>query len=137
MSGKNKVHETGAVRSKDVDHLSLDLLPSLPLKEIAKVMKEGSLKYSAHNWRKGLRYRDTYNHLMNHLLNWLEGGSTEELSHAGCNLLFLLEFELRPDKYKELDDRYWPANAATPPRQPIQYVEQLLDIDDIGNPIRT
>ena len=101
-----KKHTSGAVRSKDVDHLALDLLPSGALKEIAKVLKEGSLKYSAHNWRKGLSYRDTYNHLSNHLLNWIEGGSIEELSHAACNILFLLEFSIHPELYENLDDRF-------------------------------
>lgn len=99
-------HASGAVRSKDVDHLALDLLPSGALKEIAKVLKEGSLKYSPHNWRKGLSYRDTYNHLSNHLLNWIEGGSIEELSHAACNILFLLEFSIHPELYENLDDRF-------------------------------
>lgn len=104
------VHETGAVRSKDVDHLALSLLPSDALKAISAVLKEGSKKYAAHNWRKGFKYSDTYNHLMNHLLTWNEHGDFEELTHAACNVLFLLEFECKKKKYKELgkdmDDRF-------------------------------
>jgi hypothetical protein len=105
-----KEHETGAVRSKDVDHLALSLLPSDALKAISAVLKEGQKKYSAHNWRKGFKYSDTYNHLMAHLLNWNESGDLEELTHAGCNILFLLEFEVKKAKYKamgkDLDDRF-------------------------------
>lgn len=87
----------------------LGLLPWLPLVEIAKVLTFGAKKYTAHNWRAGLKYEDTMSSMLRHLAAWSEGEENDEesgishLAHAGCNLLFLLNFHLTKTGF---DDRY-------------------------------
>lgn len=89
----------------------LGLLPSKSLVEIAKVLEFGRNKYAAHNWRNGLAWSRVYDATLRHLLAWNDGQDRDpetglsHLAHAGCCILFLLEFEAsRP----ELDDRYKP-----------------------------
>ncbi|KKN73369.1 hypothetical protein LCGC14_0401820 [marine sediment metagenome] len=91
------------------ERVRVDLLPSHPLVEIAKVLTHGAGKYGADNWRRGLEWRRYYGAVMRHMLAW-EGGEDLDpdsgLSHlacAGCNVLFLIEMaRTRPD----LDDRF-------------------------------
>lgn len=103
------VHDTGAQRSSSADEIQLALLPGHPLFRIAKVMKTGAGKYGSHNWRAGFKWSDTANHLLRHVFLWLAGDSSEDhLAHAGCNLLFLMEFQR---SHPELDDRYRPIDT--------------------------
>jgi hypothetical protein len=87
----------------------LDLLSSHALLEISKVLGFGAKKYNSHNWRNGISYSRLYAAALRHLLAWNNGESEDpessisHISHAACNLMFLLEFiKTRPD----LDDRY-------------------------------
>jgi len=93
----------------------LDLLPSGPLVEIAKVLTYGAKKYATenksgeHNWRNGFAWSRLYGASLRHLLAHKDGESLDpesgvsHLAHAVCNLLFLLEHEL---KGLGTDDRY-------------------------------
>jgi hypothetical protein len=88
--------------------LRLDLVPILPLVEIAKVLTKGAEKYADRNWEKGFVYSRPYAASLRHLFSWWNGESIDyefnisHLAHACCNLLFLLEFELR---HTGTDDR--------------------------------
>lgn len=90
----------------------MDLLPSDPMKEVAKVLTFGAKKYAAHNWRKGINYSRVYAGLQRHLSAWNDNDTTDpetglnHLAHAACCLMFLLEYELNPTKYGKFDDRY-------------------------------
>ena len=77
-----------------------ELLPPLALMEISKVLAFGAQKYSAGNWRKvrGWRWRYT-GAVLRHMFLYMSGNQVDSesglshLSHAGCDLLFLLELE--------------------------------------------
>lgn len=92
----------------DGDKLRMELLPIYSLEEIAKVCTYGAKKYDAWNWKKGISYSRLLGATMRHLLSWARGIDKDpetglsHLSHAGCNILFLLWME----KYRvDLDDR--------------------------------
>ena len=99
---------TNAVRA-DKDKPRVDLLPTLPLEEIAKVLGQGALKYPPNNWREGMTWSRCYASCLRHLFAWWRGENLDQetglshLAHAACNILFLLEYELTK---KGTDDRY-------------------------------
>lgn len=108
------VYATGGIkdnRSKP----RVDLLPSRPLIEIARVLAYGARKYRPHNWRYGLPWGDTYASLQRHLMAWNEREDVDpetgisHLAHAGCQLLFLIEYELTGTG---TDDRWTPPKEA-------------------------
>ena len=88
---------TGAVKDNR-GKAPIDLLPSKALVAIAQVMAYGTRKYKPHNWRLGLSWGQTYSSLMRHLLAWNDGEEIDpesglpHLAHAGCQLMFLLEY---------------------------------------------
>jgi hypothetical protein len=93
----------------DTDKPRLDLLPVDPLIAVAQVLTYGSLKYSAHNWRKGFQWSRLYAAALRHLLAHMNGQDKDpetglsHLSHAACCLMFLLEHEM---KGLGVDDRF-------------------------------
>lgn len=76
-NGKAKVVEngemvefkSGARRSKVMPRY--DLLPAVFLKRVAARFEMG-LKYGEHNYKKGLLFDDTLNHIIDHLLAYRE-----------------------------------------------------------------
>ena len=82
----------------DQDKIRMGLLPVRPLEDIAEVLTIGARKYDDHNWRKGFDWSRVYDSLQRHLSDWKKGIDLDEetskkhLAHAGCCLLFLLEF---------------------------------------------
>lgn len=75
---------------------------------MVKVLMFGADKYSAHNWKKGLKYSEISESLQRHLYAFMEGENNDpesKLSHLGhlmCNAMFLSwMFIFR----KDLDDR--------------------------------
>jgi hypothetical protein len=83
----------------DSGKLRYSLLPWNALKEVAKVLEFGTVKYSVNNWQKiePQRYEDA---AMRHLVAILEGEWIDEESnlphaaHCICCLLFLIWFKL-------------------------------------------
>lgn len=135
------VYTTGAIkdnRSKP----RVDLLPSLPLIEIAKVLTYGARKYKPHNWRYGLPWGDTYASMQRHLMAWINREDIDpetgisHLAHAGCQLLFLLEYELRGTG---TDDRWNQASACKTEipnnlSEPAAAAENSMGCPDCGMP---
>lgn len=82
----------------------LELLPGPALQEVAKVLDFGRTKYSAWNWRGGMAWGRLLGAALRHLFAWQVGLVTGEsrdpetglshLAHAGCCVLFLIEYEL-------------------------------------------
>jgi hypothetical protein len=74
------------------------MLPTEPLEDIARVLDFGAKKYAAYNWTNGIKYSRIYGSLLRHLFAWWRGEDVDpesglsHLSHAGCNILFLLQF---------------------------------------------
>ena len=86
------------------------LLPPLSLLGAARVLGMGAVKYSAHNWRGGIKYSRLLSAALRHLLAYIGGEDTDKESglshihHAVVNLMFLGEF-IETGRV-ELDDRY-------------------------------
>lgn len=93
----------------DTEKPRVDLLSSKALIEIAKVMGHGAGKYGDQNWRAGIEWSRVIGAAMRHLLAFNDGEDKDaetglsHLAHAGCCILFLLEYE---KTHLELDDRF-------------------------------
>jgi len=95
----------------DTNKPRVDLIPTEPVLEIAKVLSFGASKYGDHNWRRGMAWSRIYAATQRHLMKWNAGQEMDEesgeshLAHAAVNLIFLLYYN---EHHKELDDRYKP-----------------------------
>ncbi len=91
-------HGEGVAVKFDQDKLMMELLPVRPIEDIAGVLTFGAKKYSERNWEQGFNYSRTYGALQRHLHAWYKGEDIDpesgltHLAHAGCCLMFLLEF---------------------------------------------
>lgn len=98
-----------ATKNDELDNkLRFDLIPVLPMVEIAKVFTGGAKKYGDRNWEKGLYWMRCIGAVMRHISMWLLGETFDResginhLAHAATNLLFLLEYQ---QTHPELDNR--------------------------------
>ena len=88
----------------------LSLLDPDALIGLVKVLESGTIKYSAHNWRKGLLYTETLDSLLRHVLAILRGEDIDpesglpHIDHVGCNWMFLSHYMKHYSA--DLDDRY-------------------------------
>jgi hypothetical protein len=85
---------------EDGGKIRTDLLPVEPLMEIAKVLTMGAKKYPERNWEDGMDWHRPYGAILRHLFAWWKGEDLDEsglshLAHAGCEVLFLLEYHLK------------------------------------------
>lgn len=86
-----------------------DLLPTLSLTEVSKVLDFGAHKYGENNWRIGFKWSRLIGASLRHIFAFMRGEDNDEetglshLAHAACCVLFLLEHILL--KYG-VDDRY-------------------------------
>lgn len=78
------------------------LLPLDALVELAKVYDYGTIKYSEHNWERGLAWsKGVEASLLRHLAKWHVGEAVDEESglphdlHIAFNALALITFRLR------------------------------------------
>lgn len=96
---------------QDSEKPRLELLSSIALTEIAKVLTFGAKKYDDHNWRQGFKWSRLLGAALRHLFAFIGGEDKDpetglsHLAHLGCCVLFLLEHEVT---HKDLDDRYKP-----------------------------
>jgi hypothetical protein len=84
----------------DKGKLRWDLLPIDCVEEVVKILTFGSKKYEANNWQQVENAEDRYfAALMRHLSASRQGNLVDEesglshLSHAMCNIVFLLWLE--------------------------------------------
>jgi hypothetical protein len=88
----------------------LTIIPPEAMEELAKVLTHGATKYEDHNWARGMKWSRVFAALMRHMWSWWKGESVDpetgysHLSHALCNLVFLVTYEQR--KMKQFDDRF-------------------------------
>lgn len=77
------------------------LFPFDAAAEIVKVLMFGAKKYAVGNWQKGTDWTETYDSTIRHLVDWRCGKDYDEdskclvLAHAGCNILFLIWYQIR------------------------------------------
>lgn len=108
----NKELQNKAIRF-DAGKTDWSLVPWDSVEEIVKVLEFGKIKYAAWNWSSngGFKYMRVFNSTMRHLLAWARGEDKDpesglsHLSHAACNLLFIIYFVKHKDKYSSNDDR--------------------------------
>jgi len=81
----------------DDNKLRWDLLPIKELEQVVEVITHGCQKYGPNNWKSVKPFNDRYfAALMRHLVAWRGGENIDpdsklhHLSHAACNILFLL-----------------------------------------------
>jgi hypothetical protein len=92
----------------DSEKLRFDLIPVLPMIEVAKVFTMGAQKYGDRNWENGLMWMRCIGAIFRHLFAWILGETNDSesginhLAHAVVNLLFLLEYH---HTHLEMDNR--------------------------------
>src|SRR5690349_11543974 len=92
----------------DQGKLRWDLVPP-EFEEVVKVLTYGASKYADRNWELGIQYGRLVAATLRHLWAWVRGERNDpetgihHLAHAGCDILFLLTYELRG--MLEFDDR--------------------------------
>lgn len=93
----------------DQEKIRLDLISTIAEEEIAKVLTFGAKKYSAHNWRYGMHWSRLLRAARGHLNAFMRCEDTDNetgithLAHAGCCIMFLLEYYLTGNG---VDDRW-------------------------------
>jgi hypothetical protein len=58
---------------KEIKPERFGLIPTYPLRELAKLYARGAIKYGDHNWRKGYKFSASFDALNRHLLAWWDG----------------------------------------------------------------
>lgn len=106
MSEPRTTFDTGAVRSAIVagdtegrHPARFDLVSTVGLRRLAETYGEGAAKYGDNNWRRGMPASVLVNHALAHLVQILDGDTSEDhAAHAAWNLFALMEFqEKRPE----------------------------------------
>ena len=91
-TAKSIEHFAGGAKRSDRKP-RFDLIPFVFLEAVAQVLRDGALKYGAHNWQRGSKdfFLDTWNHAFVHLQKVKEGDTSEDhLAHFACNVAFLI-----------------------------------------------
>lgn len=84
----------------DGSKIRTDLLSSVAIEEICKVLTYGVQKYGDDNWRYGMRWRRLIGSTFRHLYAFMRGEDNDpetglsHVAHAGCGIMFLLEYVL-------------------------------------------
>lgn len=108
------VFEDGSTRS--VLQERYDLIPKEAVAAMARRLALGAKNHGENNWRVGgVEFRKaTINHLMKHLLNYIEHGNAHDDNTAAiiCNAAFLCHFEA-----KEPFDGCDPVEGTPPPKR--------------------
>lgn len=88
----------------------LDLIPSLALEEVAKVLMFGASKYDSWNWAKGMDWSRNPTASLRHTYKFLRGEDVDpetgicHMAHTATDALFATEYFLRgigkDDRYK-------------------------------------
>jgi hypothetical protein len=93
-SGVRQDFETGSRRDSREGKGRFDLIPTLPLRELAIHYEQGSAKYGDYNWQKGqplMRYVDS---ALRHLNALVAGEATENHAIAAAWNMFAYRWTL-------------------------------------------
>jgi hypothetical protein len=100
---------TGVGLKYDSDKPDYSLLSSVAIDELAKVLTFGKVKYSAHNWRKGITASRLLAAALRHVFSYLRGETYDpetglsHMAHAMCCCMFIIELKITSP---EFDDRF-------------------------------
>lgn len=101
-SGARRDARVAGAKDENGPRPRYDLISPIGVRRIAETYGEGALKYGDHNWRAGMPFSTTVNHVLAHLFQWLRGEKSEDhLAHAAWGLLALMHFE---ETHPELND---------------------------------
>lgn len=96
----------------DPGKLPMWLVPKALLDAAARALQHGAAKYAPNNWRRGMKWSETYSALLRHLTAWNDGEDADpdsglhHFDHAAACLAFLCEYVAHPELYGSLDDRF-------------------------------
>ncbi len=91
-SGKRQEFSTGSVRDIREGKGRFDLIPTLPLRRLAKHYENGAVKYGDRNWEKGQPLSRYIDSAFRHLVCVLEGLTDEDhISAVSWNMFAYLE----------------------------------------------
>jgi len=97
----------------------------------------GAEKYSANNWKKGLKYTEILESMQRHINSFLEREDNDQeskLSHIGhilCNAMFLSYMFLFR---KDLDDRFIDKNIINEKKFEYDHLDVMEWVNDIPTP---
>ena len=101
--------DTPSGKKNDQDKSRVDLLDPEFLMDVGEVLRFGSQKYTAHNWRGGIAVSRLIGAILRHIFAICRGEDIDSeshlphVAHAGCTIMFLAwMLRHRPD----LDDRF-------------------------------
>ena len=115
-SGVRQDFETGSRRDSREGKGRFDLIPTLPLRELAIHYEQGSAKYGDYNWQKGqplMRYVDS---AMRHLNALVAGEPTENHAIAAAWNMFAYRWTLN-----EIENGRLPESLDDRPMKELQY----------------
>lgn len=104
----NPANDRPVGRKDDLGKLRFDLVPAVPLEDLARIYTYGSQKYADRNWEKGIEWGRIFAAMMRHLWAFWRGETVDlesgmpHMAHAAWGCFTLLEY-MRT--HPELDDR--------------------------------
>ena len=109
------VYETGAQRNASTNRGRYDLISGKFLRRLAIHLEKGAINYGSRNWEKGIPLRRSFEALVRHIYQWLEGEVDEDhLAAVACNIMFIIHTEvmietgkLGKDLLADLPDSYF------------------------------
>jgi hypothetical protein len=107
-SGERETFATGAIREPNLDRGRYDLIPPIPLRNLAIHYERGARKYEDWNWARGLPLSRHLNSALRHLRQFQEGQRDEDHLSAVVFNVFAITHVLEMIKLgqlpKELND---------------------------------
>lgn len=95
-------------KKDDEGKVRFDLIPPVPLWEVARVYTHGAKEYEDRNWEKGIKWGRIFAAIMRHLWKWWGGEENDKdsgichLAHAAWGCLTLLQYV---QTHKDYDTR--------------------------------
>lgn len=88
----------GVAARSPLQKIRFDLLPIIPLVEVAKVFTFGAATYGDRNWEAGFSWSRCIGSIWRHLTKWIMGENHDDesglnhLAHVIANCMFLLQY---------------------------------------------
>ena len=105
--------QSAKMMKNDEEKLRWDLLPLEAVEELVRVLTYGARKYKPNNWKKGNTFEDrerVFAAMMRHIASYRKGDTIDDesglmaLSHAFCNMMFLIYHELVLKQRRNMPD---------------------------------
>lgn len=105
------MHDEGSMKYETLDggkkddegKLRYDLIPPIPLQELARVYTIGAKKYGDYNWQNGIAYSRIIAALLRHLYKWILGEEYDPDGQHHLDSVAWCAFALRYFVYYQQD----------------------------------